>query len=102
RAEAGIRASHVTGVQTCALPICAGGIRCSQPSEREGRPRANSSRAGLGRVLKFSTRFFQPIRGEVGFASVGASGFGWEVLIVVRSEERRVGNEGIAVGKQQQ
>src|SRR5690606_40603514 len=65
QAEDGIRVFHVTGVQTCALPICS--LTCSP-----GLVRANC-------LSRFRRRRNKPRRRR----STG------------RSEERRVGKEGI-------
>src|SRR5690606_41153640 len=65
QAEDGIRDFHVTGVQTCALPIClrrAGGVLRRLPRQR---------RAGEGARAGLATR----------------------PLLPERSEERRVGKE---------
>src|SRR5690625_329827 len=40
QAEDGIRDGHVTGVQTCALPICSPRLRGRPPAARRGGPPA--------------------------------------------------------------
>src|SRR5690606_40847519 len=81
QAEDGIRDFHVTGVQTCALPIStparrrSGGARPPLfPQRRPKRPR----RAG------------RPWRSPPAWCSPGA--------LPARSEERRVGKEGRSSG----
>src|SRR5207253_7465592 len=66
QAEDGIRDGHVTGVQTCALPICASPSRCTRPELLEPTARYRSDRC----------------RRE-----------GSGTRTTVRSEERRVGKE---------
>src|SRR5207302_7900045 len=94
--EDGIRDFHVTGVQTCALPIypvpfnevhpgdygpCMG---CINDAEFEGKPRLNSSptpaRAGQRMAPGRSRRRWRPGPANTSPAQ--------------RSEERRVGKEG--------
>src|SRR5690606_39723339 len=90
QAEDGIRDFHVTGVQTCALPIFGGG--------RRGR------HFGLGR----SSGCSRSLRGFLGFRRLGGlfRRFGGGGArgdrrdqradldgVALRSEERRVGNE---------
>src|SRR5205823_8839082 len=93
QAEDGIRDKLVTGVQTCALPICPplerGKDRYFRTRIRSCRPDSTCPRVSLGRLqpplarLRRQTRFF--------LASLGRrsppNG---------RSEERRVGKEGRA------
>src|SRR5207245_6189441 len=92
QAEDGIRDATVTGVQTCALPICP---RAGGPPQQEtdgnwvlaaafsGRSRANSP--GLARSADSP-------RSQDGLARKLARQFGNHL----RSEERRVGKEGRA------
>src|SRR5690625_8037799 len=74
QAEDGIRDGHVTGVQTCALPISS--RPCSAPGdpgrERLGQPGRPSSLEG----------------GDVGLVAQGQAD-----IVQARSEERRVGKE---------
>src|SRR5438046_7590878 len=50
QAEDGIRDWSVTGVQTCALPICPNSSRWEEPRvPGRGRPRANSVSSRTGR-----------------------------------------------------
>src|SRR4051812_49867940 len=72
KAEAGIRDGHVTGVQTCALPIYAG-----VGGEPGGGGAGELAGAGLG-------------TGQTALAEHGEP----PVAGVPRSEERRVGKEG--------
>src|SRR5260221_7101421 len=82
QAEDGIRDHCVTGVQTCALPICAG--RASRlNSQRDARPALNPT-IGIGRCAPPPT--------------VPSCGSGTKIKIRTttnhrRSEERRVGKE---------
>src|SRR5437762_13902291 len=72
QAEDGIRDTSVTGVQTCALPICRAGSLCDGPL--------------LGsRARRAWTR---------GAADAGAIREGVHQAQQARSEERRVGKEG--------
>src|SRR5690606_41135235 len=93
QAEDGIRYFHVTGVQTCALPICfrrgdrmlvIGAYRPTVPAERGGVAPAWSARGG--------------IEGPAGAALFLVPEGGSEMIYVQgddpeRSEERRVGEE---------
>src|SRR5690606_40496678 len=98
--EDGIRDFHVTGVQTCALPICherygrasppssppePRGDRTSPPT-RPGPPPGSCARWTLGRTSLWDGTRDQPPGGSRG------------VRILLRSEERRVGKEGGAGG----
>src|SRR2546425_8663086 len=84
QAEDGIRDKLVTGVQTCALPICRHDRECQPPPQgpRATRRSANhhpDERAGgAGRCVVHSTRVPVPPREPYGSE---------------RSEERRVGKE---------
>src|SRR5690625_7868357 len=68
QAEDGIRDGHVTGVQTCALPIC-------RRTETSGLSADGSAEAGAYRVRRLAASCWCGRRGR------------W------RSEERRVGKE---------
>src|SRR5437762_13281710 len=74
QAEDGIRDTSVTGVQTCALPICRRSDRHALPSRTRSRPGAQRRRRGGGR------------RGR-------RPGDGGDRAEEPRSEERRVGKE---------
>src|SRR5207244_10436143 len=85
QAEDGIRDDLVTGVQTCALPICRGLRRLpdrARDAVRHRDPRGRLAVDALPRLLP---------RGEEGHASAGLA----HPLDVPqgRSEERRVGKE---------
>src|SRR5439155_10086833 len=69
QAEDGIRDGHVTGVQTCALPISA--------------PSCGSSRGALARSRWSRIWWWTAVRSTGSFRRAGSS----------RSEERRVGKE---------
>src|SRR5690606_40175639 len=80
QAEDGIRAFHVTGVQTCALPISA----AAWPSQQ--RSRRPSTSPGAGRDRGAVQRGFARYAGQpVPQCYLGAPRW--------RSEERRVGKE---------
>src|SRR2546425_6129671 len=84
QAEDGIRDKLVTGVQTCALPICAdpdgrpAGCRSRAPARRPAAALVGRPAARLGDLRAQRTRF-------VGGGLCPAP---------LRSEERRVGKEG--------
>src|SRR5687768_18361805 len=71
QAEDGIRDVAVTGVQTCALPICAGPARRRRPGLRRRRRHV----------------------GAVGARDAAAGEYLRAPGLLVRSEERRVGKE---------
>src|SRR5437870_6343823 len=77
QAEDGIRDGHVTGVQTCALPISdvAGGI----PSCMRQAPMEE------GKLAQIKDKIHDPLARKLVEAALG--------LERVRSEERRVGKE---------
>src|SRR5690606_39529660 len=80
QAEAGIRDFHVTGVQTCALPISDQGREVAEPVTKPGSVvDSHSSRAGVAAGLQQPTR----VRHEPCHSTP-----------IRRSEERRVGKEG--------
>src|SRR5690606_40757667 len=80
QAEDGIRDFHVTGVQTCALPIWRRGRRAiTRPTRR--------ARSAKGRGWRLTGRRSRPSPGPIWWR--GASG-----RSMCRSEERRVGEEG--------
>src|SRR5690606_40673256 len=81
QAEDGIRAFHVTGVQTCALPI-------SRPSSAS-RFAANAFPAGPRCALPSRTRARLAIVGH----RESCGGIKGRDLLLGRSEERRVGKE---------
>src|SRR5207302_6847613 len=86
QAEDGIRDFHVTGVQTCALPISARvhDRRRRLPSLRRARPRSPRATPALRRhARRRRTERVRPVRGGGEARDRGA----------VRSEERRVGKE---------
>src|SRR5690606_40670333 len=85
QAEDGIRDFHVTGVQTCALPIWLRPVRAPRfETEKDPNPtRATRSpllRASLVDSMKASRAFFASALVSPDFAEI-------------RSEERRVGKE---------
>src|SRR5207253_6845898 len=86
QAEAGIRDGHVTGVQTCALPIYARTAARHLRRRRAGPACARTRTAGRRRRGPALTR----ARGPDG----RGRGAGARRRGNVRSEERRVGKEG--------
>src|SRR5690606_41082067 len=82
QAEDGIRDFHVTGVQTCALPICHG-LSLSPTAKLMERtlPPAPNRIAAL------------PLRARSCAVTTRASPFRHGLSAVARSEERRVGKE---------
>src|SRR5207302_2945281 len=94
QAEDGIRDFHVTGVQTCALPIS-----ISSTTSKWGRARAASSATGRARELVdcvATNADACPLsRRRIASTSLSAR---IEATIEPRSEERRVGKEGRSRG----
>src|SRR5207253_5873942 len=93
QAEDGIRYGHVTGVQTCALPISkisAGGRCASMIAATIGKStgRASMIAATIGKSTGRASMIAATIGKSTGCASMIAATIG------KRSEERRVGNEG--------
>src|SRR5256885_9879062 len=82
QAEDGIRDYKVTGVQTCALPICAAGNGLPRSAEWCLRPAGRTAVAALLRLLSGSTEFLanacgrrppsQPQRGRSSTSSKAA------------------------------
>src|SRR5690606_40757963 len=96
----GIRGFHVTGVQTCALPISRPAPTRSPPcrcwprgAPPRGRPMSDSPRPGLaGRLAAaFQANPLTPILALLGLL------LGLVAVLVTRSEERRVGKEAGSV-----
>src|SRR5207253_4297148 len=84
QAEDGIRDGHVTGVQTCALPICepptvdnAKGLLVSRFFDPKRYDLASVGRYKINKKLHIKNRLFNQRLAET----------------LVRSEERRVGKE---------
>src|SRR5699024_11357367 len=85
QAEDGIRDRNVTGVQTCALPICrlcaVAPLRPSRGSQRHrGGSRRHRSRLRRHKAVRCDREVRVPTAEQSGPS--------------IRSEERRVGNEG--------
>src|SRR5439155_2204499 len=76
QAEDGIRDGHVTGVQTCALPICQGAVVAEQRR--------------LPPVLETLLGWLAPLGQPVAVALEATLYWAW---LHDRSEERRVGKE---------
>src|SRR5207253_5945157 len=98
QAEDGIRDGHVTGVQTCALPIS----RCAD-DRLAARHVAGRDRAALREAVAESAdvdeRARLPVARRVrGIECVRGAGNDRRVSTLRRSEERRVGKEGWSGG----
>src|SRR5207253_6611061 len=93
--EDGIRDGHVTGVQTCALPICTSSCFVDSYQSVSSRRMAilSGSVAGIVSSTKPRTKMNLSkgygVRRRLSFTSSSVSG----QLITFRSEERRVGRE---------
>src|SRR5256885_8966439 len=83
QAEDGIRDYKVTGVQTCALPICKP-VRVVMLAER-GRAQLSIIDQGIGVSAADQRRIFEPFERATTLAQSQSLG--------LRSEERRVGKE---------
>src|SRR5690606_41158615 len=89
-AEDGIRDFHVTGVQTCALPIYPWFKRV--PADRAACELAlGNIAAAQAQVARSQALYDADERGQPGYAHV----------LAIRSEERRVGKEGRARWRQE-
>src|SRR5690606_40496101 len=88
QAEDGIRDFHVTGVQTCALPICAGRLPAAGTDPAHGLSAATApralDRAGDVRAAR---------AGAIAAYRAGARAAARVQEAQQRSEERRVGKE---------
>src|SRR5690606_41091833 len=92
----GIRDFHVTGVQTCALPIslifALGGLLIALP-----HPELWAGSAQAAKVFAFGMRHGGALHIVLGAAAMLAIGLrylgAWRTLTFFRSEERRVGKE---------
>src|SRR5690606_41206132 len=85
QAEDGIRDFHVTGVQTCALPIC----KDNYPVDRELGDRVKEVFPGIVTLARAGRYFLARV---VRFMA-GEAGLRQFLDIGTRSEERRVGKE---------
>src|SRR5690606_39888045 len=86
QAEDGIRDFHVTGVQTCALPI--------SPRDLTGRARVSRCRAPMTWFRRLGQRFEDArFRGAAALivAVIAGLSIGFVLVPRARSEERRVG-----------
>src|SRR5690606_40772838 len=91
QAEDGIRDFHVTGVQTCALPISAWSWR--RGSSSSSRRRSTSGRSCAWAGAPSSARC-SPTTDPHTHRTVEP-----KVIMIARSEERRVGKEGRSRGR---
>src|SRR5690554_5909668 len=96
QAEDGIRDADVTGVQTCALPIC--------PGYETSRPALNNPKKLCGNCCASWSAVVGCIRWCVTFSITASRSRVWQSLWVNwgRSEERRVGKGGGARGWRRQ
>src|SRR5262249_59740436 len=86
QAEDGIRDWSVTGVQTCALPICSAEMPARQSSDNIGAERVSTFQEGrLGNSVSGGRRYINTEDMEITEQHFGAGR--------PRSEERRVGKE---------
>src|SRR5205807_7169857 len=90
QAEDGIRYYKVTGVQTCALPICGKSVLLKHLIGLM-RPNAGEIWIEGQNIIDMSERQLASIRQKVGILFQGSALFD---SMTVRSEERRVGKEG--------
>src|SRR5690606_39528077 len=93
--EYGIRAFHVTGVQTCALPIsgigCNGGGAAGFVIGMEGKRVYHAGDTALFSDMKLIGELCHP---DVALLPIGGRfTMGPEEAMIARSEERRVGKE---------
>src|SRR5207253_7759278 len=93
QAEDGIRDGHVTGVQTCALPICAYGNVCSIMRIISGQRNVGISAYCAGKKTAAKIDNLQSIIGKEQSCGDAIEEQSFSKEIVVRSEERRVGKE---------
>src|SRR5690606_39323843 len=93
QAEDGIRDFHVTGVQTCALPIS---LEYSDAVDDGAVPQTivllpTAFQSGVN-VIAVEVHQYNQASSDLSF-DMELTGFGYYVPILVRSEERRVGKE---------
>src|SRR5690606_41198185 len=86
QAEDGIRDFHVTGVQTCALPIYAAQAEILPRFRRLDAGAVRQKSEAIDLVTEADEQAEHLIRAEV-------TGLAPDVLFIGRSEERRVGKE---------
>src|SRR5207249_8608146 len=88
QAEDGIRDRNVTGVQTCALPICFSVTKRSSAMEGRfcGLPSSSQRAAHFSSSASLTALFREPI-------TMACRAFSHSETSAVRSEERRVGKE---------
>src|SRR5256885_14374657 len=87
QAEDGIRDYKVTGVQTCALPIC-NDIADFLKQSAGGAARPEGEQRPVWRFLHNIAAFPKPV-----IAAVCGPAVGIGTTLLLRSEERRVGKE---------
>src|SRR3546814_2690070 len=97
------RCALVTGVQTCALPIC--GRQTKEPALQGGRAMRDKQKTTmnrrnfLGAVGGMSTAVAATAAGTFDSTEAQAYDPGEEGLKSRRSDERRVGKEGVSTGR---
>src|SRR5439155_12492519 len=92
RAEEGIRAGHVTGVQTCALPISSG-RRCQLSAQVADEGDRCHRLAVLSEPFTVATAEAPMRKDSSGSSTLMRTGKRAASRIQSRSEERRVGKE---------
>src|SRR5439155_16132777 len=93
QAEDGIRDGHVTGVQTCALPISSRSSGRLRPEDLEGGTFTVSNLGMFGDVDSFVAIINPPHTGILAVGKAMPRPVVRDGQIVARSEERRVGKE---------
>src|SRR5207245_6150494 len=92
QAEDGIRDATVTGVQTCALPICIAGEELDVEGLKARRPCKLHAPAAFGQVRARLGEDRTPLV-EAPEHRERAASVRTEPVVALRSEERRVGKE---------
>src|SRR5690606_40375595 len=98
----GIRDFHVTGVQTCALPISVTGAtytKAALSGTREGAVGALALAPGSAGVVANDRSGALRKSALTHAARRAVARFLYMVFLYMRSEERRVGKEGMSVGR---
>src|SRR5690606_39589925 len=96
QAEDGIRDFHVTGVQTCALPIYAVAAALDNPERRVLRAWATRDAAAIMQFPDSVPVTFADVADLGRLVPPDAPHQGVVIEVEPRSEERRVGKDGVA------
>src|SRR3546814_2115604 len=86
------RCALVTGVQTCALPICQSYDKPFVPDHGFSKERANFIQAGIAPTVAYKVRDNLSVGAGIGLINEFFRARG----VIVRSEERRVGKECVS------